>query len=325
MIPARRIPLMVVSTLLAVAACDQPVTSPDTEVVPTYAARSSRGSEQVEVASFLTQQVDELNAALAAQGSTIRLDYPWLFTVGGGTDPYARLRTGSRWTTPEPTYILDESDYTTTVPAAAVDAALVAAYDTWNGIPNSALHAVRVGDPGTNMDVLDGTYDQDGNCLTIYDISSPNLDLNLGEVFPEAHIVVGGWIPETYFSQCLENEDILGVTWSFSDVDSDGDQYRDRLYVEQFYNPRFAWVTSGSQYLNYESGVDIQTVAAHEDGHAHGLGHFGGPVRNQPFKLQPNGKVFNPEAIMNPGYLYGEKRVPYATDIAGMKTMYVGY
>ena len=246
----------------------------------------------------------------ARSASTIR---------GSSPSASARIRT------PEPTYILDASDYTTDVPAADVDAALVAAYDTWNGIPNSALQALRAADPGTNMDVLDGTYDQDGNCLTIYDLSSPNLDLAAGEISPEAHIVVGGWIPETYFSQCLENENIIGVTWTFSDVSADGDQYRDRLYVEQFYNPRFQWVTSGSQYLNYQSGVDIQTVAAHEDGHAHGLGHFGGPVKNQPFKLQPNGTVFNPEAIMNPAYLYGEKRSPYPTDIAGMKTMYVGY
>jgi len=323
MIPARRIPLLTLSAALAVAACDQPVTSPDVEVAPSYAARS-QAPAQAAAASFLTRQVDELNASLAARGSTIRLDYPWLFTVGEGTDPYARLRTGSRWTLLDPTYILDASDYTTDVPAGNVEAALVAAYDTWNEISNTALQAVRVGDPGTNLDVLDGWYDQDGNCLTIYDLSSPNLDLNVGEVFPEAHIVVGGWIPEEYFSQCLGSANIIGVTWTFSDVDSDGDQYRDRLYVEQFYNPRFAWVTSGSQYLNYQSGVDIQTVAAHENGHAHGLGHFGGPVKNQPFKLQPNGTVFNPEAIMNPAYLYGEKRTPFPTDVAGMRTMYTG-
>ena len=54
----------------------------------------------------------------------------------------------------------------------------------------------------------------------------------------------------------------------------------------------------------------------HEVGHTHGLGHFGGPNVNQPFKLQPNGRVFDPEAVMNPFYLGGEKRDLLQTDIA---------
>jgi hypothetical protein len=53
-----------------------------------------------------------------------------------------------------------------------------------------------------------------------------------------------------------------------------------------------------------------------------GLGHFGGPNVNEPFKLQPNGKVFDPEAIMNPYYIGGDKRDLFPTDIAGLRTMY---
>ena len=60
----------------------------------------------------------------------------------------------------------------------------------------------------------------------------------------------------------------------------------------------------------------------HEVGHTHGLGHFGGPNANQPFKLQPNGKVFDPEAVMNPFYLGGEKRSLLPTDLAGLKALY---
>lgn len=310
--------LVLVAAALALGACEQTAMTPEVDLSPLYA----RGpSGQAEVVSFLTQQVDDFNAAMAARGSTIRLDYPWLFTVGGGTDPYARLRTGSRWTTLEPTYLLDVSDYTTDVPESEVEAALVAAYDTWNAVPNSALEAVRVADSGTNMDVLDGTIVGDV-CVDVFDYTSSSLDLVNGLILPEADIVVGGWVSPEYFEICLGSANIIGVTWTFSDVDGDGDQYRDRLYVEQFYNPRFSWVTSGSEYLNSQSGVDIETVAAHENGHAHGLGHFGGPVKSQPFKLQPNGTVFNPEAIMNPAYLYGEKRFPYATDVAAIKTMY---
>jgi len=272
----------------------------------------------------LARRVEDLNATLSANGQTIRLDYPWLFVVGGGTDPFQRLRTGSRWPISQPVYILDASDFTTDLPSPAVDATLTTAFDTWNAVPESRLSAQRVADPGTNFDVLDGFYDPAGNCVFLYDLTSPNLDLANGLIFPEADIVVGGWPPATYFSQCLGSEDIIGVTWTFSDVDSDGDQYRDRLYVEQFYNPAFAWVTSGSTFLDFGSGVDLETIAAHENGHAHGLGHFGGPVSKQPFTLKPNGRVFNPEAVMNPFYVFGEKRSLYPADVAGLVTMYAG-
>ena len=43
---------------------------------------------------------------------------------------------------------------------------------------------------------------------------------------------------------------------------------------------------------------------------------------NQPFALQPNGRVFDPEAIMNPAYLGGEKRNPLPTDKAALRTLY---
>lgn len=277
--------------------------------------------EDATVASIVAQ-VDEFNASLAAAGATIRLDYPWMFVVGPGTDPFGRLRTGSRWPISSPGYILDESDYTTDIAAGNVDATLVSAYDSWNGVPNAGLEAVRQPDLGGNFDVLDGTYDGAGNCVFLFDVTSPNLDLANGLIFPESDIVVGGWPPETYFSQCLGSSSIIGVTWTFSDVDMNGDNYRDRQYVEQFYNPAFDWVTSGSMFLNGGSGVDLQTIAAHENGHAHGLGHFGGPINQQPFSLKPNGRVFNPEAVMNPFYLFGEKRDLLPTDVAGFLTMY---
>lgn len=53
-----------------------------------------------------------------------------------------------------------------------------------------------------------------------------------------------------------------------------------------------------------------------------GLGHFGGPIDRQPFTIKPNGRVFNPEAIMNPGYLGGEKRSLFPTDLAGLRSLY---
>jgi len=292
--------------------------SDNTHTDPNLAKKSAGDLDLDHIAGLIA----DINSKFEAAGSTVRLDEAWFFTVGHGTPPYMRLRTGSRWADYEVDYVLDESDYTTDVSMMDVDAALASSYDSWNNIQNTGLVASRIDDDGTNFDILDGTYDEDGNCVSLYDVTSPNLDIVNGLIYPYADIVVGGWAPETYFSQCLGSSNIIGVTWTWSDVDSDGDNYRDRLYVEQYYNPAFAWTTTDAVYLDFGAPMDIETIAVHENGHAHGLGHMGGPVKNQPFKLQPNGKVFNPEAVMNPFYLGGEERTPLPADVAGMRTMY---
>lgn len=257
-----------------------------------------------------------------------------MFTLGRGTDPFRRLRTGSRWSSSAVAYVLDESDYTTDVATVDVDAALESAYDSWNEIRNSGLTAIRIPDGGGNFDILDGIIlDSDpgsptfGECVDVVDLGADNLvsyDPSTGaiEFVPVAHIVVGGWIDPAYFEDCLGSAGIIGVTWTFSIPDQDGDNYRDRLYVEQFYNPAFAWTTTDAEYLNFSAPVDIETIAVHENGHAHGLGHFGGPNARQPFTLKPNGRVFSPEAVMNPFYLGGEERTPLPTDQAAMRTLY---
>lgn len=308
---------------ITMSACAPDVAEPN----PATAALSdgpsfARASNRDATFAWVAEQVDQFNANLEAAGSSIRLDYPWMFVVGPGTDPFGRLRTGARWPMETVGYILDESDYTTDIPFAEVDATLVTAYDIWNDIPNTFLEAIRDPDTGGNFDVLDGLFDAGGNCVFLFDLTSPNLDFGAGLVFPEDDIVVGGWVNPNYFSQCLGSVNIIAVTWTFSDVDMNGDNYRDRQYVEQFYNPAFTWVTSGSVFLDGTSGVDLATIAGHENGHAHGLGHFGGPINRQPFTLKPNGRVFNPEAIMNPFYLFGEKRDLEPTDVAGLRTMY---
>lgn len=315
-------PLTVVLGLVAVSACDQAVTSPEPEIAPAFAKATG---PDVETLDQIVAFVDGVNAQFAAAGQTIRLDYPWLFTVGGGTDPYQRLRTGSRWTTLTPEYILDVADFGPSgLSTAEAEAAFVSAYSTWNAVPQSHLAATRGADPTGNVDVLDGLYDAAGNCVFLYDLTSPNLDINAGTIDPASDIVVGGFPPATYFSQCLGSASIIGVTWTFSDVDTNGDQYRDRLYVEQYYNPAFEWTTTDAVYLDFDAPFDLETIALHENGHAHGLGHFGGPLARQPFTLKPNGRVFNPEAVMNPYYLGGEDHALYPTDQAALLTMYTG-
>jgi hypothetical protein len=283
------------------------------------------------------QLAARINARLAASGSTVRLDDAYFFTTGRGTDDFRRLRTGSRWVNPRSvTYSIDESDLVKyngvgkPFTDANVLAALVAAHETYNGIRNIVLHSTRVRDNGANNDILDGIIrNTAGQCVDIVDVNAATLvdydpatgNLNFN---PVADNLFGGWLAPEYFADCLGSANIIGVTWTFSDVDGalgDGlDGYRDRIYTEQFYNTRFDWNVTGSTFLG--DIFDVQSIVTHEVGHTHGLGHFGGPNVNQPFKLQPNGRVFDPEAVMNPFYLGGEKRHLFPTDLAGLKTLY---
>lgn len=267
------------------------------------------------------QMIDQANAQLAATGSSLRIVKADFFVRGHGVPDFRGLRTGSKWPYRTVNYIVDGSDMTTDVPAASAAAAVVSGFNTWNAVQNTDITANQVADDGSNFDVLDGTFHPvTGQCLSIFDVTSPNLDLGAGQIYPAADIVVGGWLPANYFSSCLGSSSILGVTWTFADGDVNADHYIDNLYVEEFYNEGFTWVTSGSTFLGPTE--DIETVIVHEHGHALGLDHTGGPNPNQPFKLQPNGKVFDPEAVMNPYYLGGEKRDLFPIDTAALRTLY---
>ncbi len=280
----------------------------------------------------VTRLAERLNARLARAHSKYRLNDVSFFMVGRGTDGYRRLRTGSRWNDPKVTYTIDESDVIATGPIGSTGVSkaqtidqIKYGYEVWNGLGTS-LRLTRVADAVDNPDVLDGVIlDGTGACVDVVDLKSPILksyDPATGAIdfAPVADNVFGGWLTPEYFANCLGSANIIGVTWSFSDADSDGDQYADRLYTEMYYNTRFQWVTSGSPFLS--SYMDVASIVSHEAGHAHGLGHFGGPNANQPFKLQPNGNVFDPAAVMNPFYLGGTKRDPLKTDVAALTALY---
>lgn len=113
-----------------------------------------------------------------------------------------------------------------------------------------------------------------------------------------------GFLPGSLFDAVLGPEassSVLGVTFTSiwldgpggnpTDVNNDG--YADVALKEIWYNDAFNWSTDGSD------GIEILTVAKHEQGHALGFGHFGRlSFDNKTGKLQAS-----PRALMNAGYL----------------------
>lgn len=308
--------LLLLGASVTMLACSDAANNTTTEPeAPSLAKAAAPTGTPGERAAQLAKGV---NARLAAKGSKLRLTGAYFFTVGRGVPPFRSHNFDARWPSRNLTYYLDASDFTTNAPKSAVEAALVNAYETWDAVGNISLNLTRVPDNQANPDLLDAiNLNPDGTCSLFDGIT------DTGWQGPYADIVQGGWLAPDYFGKCLGSEDIIAVTWTFSDpADLNHDQFNDIQYVEQYFNARWGYVTGGSVYLDFDGPFDIQSIAVHEDGHALGLDHTGGPNANQPFKLHPNGRVFSPEAIMNPFNLGGEKRSLFPVDLASVRQLY---
>ena len=300
------------------AAKAAPVTGTPTERAAAFAAR--------------------INARLEAAGSTKRLDEAYFFTVGHGTDPFRRLRTGPRWNVPTDVTYMVEPDFAANFdpgrerPPSSARRWSRRGRSTTTSTTSCSTCGSCPSTASTTTSSTASSPTRNGNCVDIVDLTSPsvidydpatgNIDFN-----PAANNVFGGFVGAQYFQDCLGDADILGVTWTFSDVDGalgqGRDGYRDRIYTEMFYNADFAWTLIEAPSSSAPTApTDFESVITHEAGHAVGLGHFGGPNTNQPFKLHPNGRVFYPEAVMNPFYVGGEKRSLLKTDVAALRALY---
>jgi hypothetical protein len=318
--------LLVLGLTATVAAC-QDTSSPTDQVAPPSFAAAKKTPLTGTPSQRAAQIAAKVNARLAAAGSKYRLSGASFFTTGRGVPPFRQLKFAG-WADRDLTYMFDVSDYFPGANVAAVNAALTAGYETWDAVPQANINLTRVADTEANPDVLDAIVtDKDGNCVDIVDVTSPVVDAydpvtGEFELSPVADNVVGGWLTPAYFEKCLGSADIIAVTWTFTGGDADHDNLADIVYNEQYFNTQWQYVTSGSVYLDFDGPFDLQSIAVHEDGHALGLGHTGGPNDNQPFKLHPNGRVFSPEAVMNPFSLGGEKRSLFPLDKAALRSIY---
>jgi hypothetical protein len=151
----------------------------------------------------------------------------------------------------------------------------------------------KVADSGADPDLADAGLLQDASLL--------------GTTF--ADITHAGWLPASFFNAIVPggSQFLLGVTFSFVFVDNNGNPtdvdrngFPDAAFREIYYNRALPWTTSATNPFS----VDIESTAAHEVGHAYGLGHFGKVFLDQKGNIK-----FAPLALMNAVYAFAFREI----------------
>lgn len=256
----------------------------------------------------------DINQQLQAQGLNIEVSEIELFTIGGGRPSNRIHQTGSRWVANDPrrladgdniTYLVDLSEGATAsgLTAAATEGAIDRAFSTWNTDEKCLdnVDFIKRPDTGADPDIFDSFFGFGG-------FGNPFL----------ADIVNAGWYPKAFFDAVGGpggGDGILAfsVTFTFTGTDINGDNHLDVALNEVYYNDNFG--NPGGTRPNNPwgidvplPGVDVETVALHENGHSLDLGHFGPP----------------PVAVMNPVYA-GIRHEPLAIDHAGMCAVWASW
>lgn len=255
--------------------------------------------------------MEDINAQLAAQGLNIAVEQIEFFTIGNGRPSNRIHQQPFRWVANDPrraaagidiTYLVDQSDGATTsgLSNAQTEAVIDTSMTTWdNEKCLKKVDLVKRSDPGSDPDIFDFFFGFGG-------FGNPFL----------ADIVSAGWLPRAYFEAVGGpggGRGILAFSVTFIFLDSsgapsdiNGDNYLDTALNEVYYNDTFGDPgddRAGNPWgINVAlPGIDVETVALHENGHSLELGHFGPP----------------PAAVMNPVYA-GMRQSPLKADHAGM-------
>lgn len=268
----------------------------------------------------ISPELDSINQALTARGAGVNIHKAeFVLANQPGFDAAGQvvfannhtLRLTSRWVAGDPRRPSNggELSYLNLTPfmfangdPVPFDArpAVNSSFATWDNQTCSTLGLVET--------EWDGTFNPSG-ILAIGGLPADPLRASINTI---------GFLPPAIFDIFLgagASENVLGVTFTFtfinpadgSATDINGDGYLDTALKEIWYNNGFSWATSGLA----DDGIDVESVALHENGHAVELGHFGkifGTLGNLRLHVAPR-------AVMNAAIL-GTLRSPLGTDNA---------
>lgn len=250
-----------------------------------WAQATSEGEGDPYVLASMTDFNGALRAEwmdLRAEWMDLRVEQVELLTLGQGRSSSRLHRQPFRWVAGDwrreadgtnLTYLVDLSDGlgSSGLTPAAAEGAVDRAMATWSADPClQKLKLVKRAGGGSDPDIFDSRFGYGG----------------FGN-YRAADVVHAGWLPPDFFERVTgpgggQNVVALSVTFIYVDrngepTDFDGDGYLDTAHSEIYYNQGFSWLAGG---------IDAQSVALHEVGHALGIGHMGPP----------------PTAVMNPVY-----------------------
>jgi hypothetical protein len=306
--------ILVVSLLviaLIAFSCDKPES-----VAPTSTSLEAQLAKEGEEGDpAVLAKMHDINNQLAAQGLNMAVESIEFFTIGNGRPSNRIHQQPFRWVPNDArrladginiTYLVDQSDGATNsgLTNAQTEAAIDRSMNTWDN--EQALQKVDIvkrADSGADPDIFDSFFGFGG-------AGNPFL----------ADITNAGWLPRAFFEAVGGpggGRGILAfsVTFIFTDnagnpTDVNGDNRLDTALNEVYYNNTFGQAGTdrvGNPWgINVAlPGIDVETVALHENGHSLGIGHFGPP----------------PDAVLNPIYA-GIRQSPLAPDQAGMQTVW---
>jgi hypothetical protein len=330
-----RIPLVILVLLggIGLTACQEPNTDASTNSQPSAIKRASSSKE---AQSTALANMRTINARLAARGLRIALNSVEFFTIGQGRPSNRLLTINTRWVPNDSRRLAQGIDitYMTATNRGATASGLTAlqtepaidrAMQTWAADRSlkKTLLVKRAYPAGTDVTVFDEIVDA---------IFGTGFDDFPAPGNPLSDIVDAGWLPLEFFEdtnllfggQPGDGTHIIAFTITFIFVDANGDptdingdNRLDTALKEVYYNDFFGDPNAPANLGGRDNpwgidvdlpGLDVETIALHENGHGLELGHFGPP----------------PSAVMNPVYA-GPHQSPSPTDNAALRIIWASW